>query len=180
MAKDKKVKPSTAFGEKRNKKSKSLKNNNLVPAPEGSTKEGKRVGRGTGSGMGKTSSRGSKGQKARASSMRRGFEGGQMPLHRRLPKRGFTSRNREEFQPVNLFQIEGKKLLGEVTPEILESVGLVKDATKKISILGTGELTSAFKITADKFSKVALEKIQSKGGSVQLRQPEVTNTEKAA
>jgi large subunit ribosomal protein L15 len=111
--------------------------------------------------------------------MRRGFEGGQMPLHRRLPKRGFTSRNREEFQPVNLFQLESKKLTGEITPEILEKSGLIKDSKKKISILGSGDISTSITIIADKASKSALEKITAKGGTVQLRNSENTVSEKA-
>lgn len=109
------MKQSKAFGKGKSKKSTTTENKNLIPAPVGSTKDKKRVGRGTSSGMGKTSARGSKGQKARASSMKRGFEGGQMPLHRRLPKRGFTSRNRVEFQAVNLYSIEKSQLKGEIT-----------------------------------------------------------------
>lgn len=174
------IKQSRAFGKEKPKKTETRENKNLVPAPEGSTKDKKRVGRGTSSGMGKTSARGSKGQKARASSMKRGFEGGQMPLHRRLPKRGFTSKNRIEFQPVNLFSIEKSQLKGDITPEALEKAGLVKDSTKKISILGTGEISSVIKIVADKFSPSALEKIKAKGGEALVREVKHKNTEKAA
>jgi large subunit ribosomal protein L15 len=152
------------------KKEKAINGFNLIPVPENSRKERKRIGQGPGSGMGKTSTRGQKGQKARASSMKRGFEGGQMPLKLRVPKRGFTNIFKEVFQPVNIGDISRYKLSGEVTPEQLEQKGIIKDSTRLIKILGTGDLDAQIKITADACSASAMEKIKSKGGSFTPRQ----------
>ena len=131
--------------------------------PKGATANRKRVGRGMGSGMGKTSTRGHKGQGSRSGSrLMRGFEGGQMPLHRRLPKRGFTNIFRTEYAIVNLDRLAE---LGEneINPEVLVSKGL---AHKKdlIKVLGDGELKSALTVHAHKFSKSAQEKIAQAGG----------------
>lgn len=161
--------PGRAFGAKRTKKSTSTGNANSIPVPQGAKTSKKRVGQGPGSGIGKTSARGQKGQKARASSMRRGFEGGQMPLHRRLPKRGFTSRNHKDFQPVNLAILAKAGLSGEVSPEILATKNIIKDSTKLIKVLGTGDITVALTITADAFSATAKEKIEKAGGKAILR-----------
>jgi large subunit ribosomal protein L15 len=120
-----------------------------------------------GSGMGKTSTRGHKGQRSRSGSrMMRGFEGGQMPLHRRLPKRGFTNIFRTEYQVINLDRLAD---LGEknITPELLVKSGLA-DKNDLIKILGDGELKSALTILAHKFSKSAQEKIEKAGGKVEL------------
>ena len=163
------VKPSTAFGAARKTKKAEPNSSNLIPLPKGAKKERKRIGQGPGSGMGKTSTRGQKGQKARASSMRRGFEGGQMPLHRRMPKRGFTNIFHVEFQPVNLGDLTRYNLSGSVTPEILEEKGLIKDASGLIKVLGTGDIKSSVSITADACSKAALEKLQKQGGSFTVR-----------
>ncbi|HEY2495635.1 MAG TPA: 50S ribosomal protein L15 [Candidatus Angelobacter sp.] len=135
--------------------------------PKGATSNKKRVGRGMGSGMGKTSARGHKGQRSRSGSrMMRGFEGGQMPLHRRLPKRGFTNIFRVEYQVVNLDRLVE---LGEknITPEFLVKHGLASK-NDLIKILGDGELKSAISVQAHKFSKSAEEKITKAGGKVEV------------
>jgi large subunit ribosomal protein L15 len=138
-----------------------------VHAPKRSSEKRKRVGRGMGSGMGKTSTRGHKGQRSRSGSrMLRGFEGGQMPLHRRLPKRGFTNVFRSEYAVINL---EKLARLGEttITPEALRKAGVVK-GNSRIKILGDGELKSALTVQAHKFSKSAQEKITKAGGKVEV------------
>src|SRR5512135_3651739 len=138
--------------------------NTLKPA-RGANRKNKRVGRGIGSGHGKTSTRGYKGQKSRAgSSVRPGFEGGQMPLHRRLPKRGFNNIFRKEYMAVNLEKLAAFEAGAKVDPEILKSKGLVKTLRDGLKILGVGELPHALHIRAHKFSKSAVEKIQKAGG----------------
>ncbi len=135
--------------------------------PKGATSNKKRVGRGMGSGMGKTSARGHKGQRSRSGSrMMRGFEGGQMPLHRRLPKRGFTNIFRTEYQVVNLDRLVE---LGEsnITPELLIKHGIVHK-NDLIKVLGDGELKSALTVRAHRFSKSAQEKITKAGGKMEL------------
>ncbi len=140
--------------------------NNLKPAP-GSTHKKKRVGRGPGSGLGKTSGRGHKGQKSRSGySSRPGFEGGQMPLQRRLPKRGFTNIFKKQWIEISLAKIEAHFNSGdEVTPEILHDRGLIKKAKHDLVILGSGDLTKSLKIFAHRFTKAAKEKIEKAGGS---------------
>ena len=136
-------------------------------APKKAAENKKRVGRGMGSGMGKTSTRGHKGQRSRSGSrMMRGFEGGQMPLHRRMPKRGFTNIFREEFNIVNL---EKLALLGEttITPDVLRKAGVIK-GKHPLKVLGDGELTVALTVHAHKFSKSAQEKITRAGGKVEV------------
>lgn len=136
--------------------------------PRKSTEKPKRVGRGMGSGMGKTSTRGHKGQRSRSGSrMMRGFEGGQMPLHRRIPKRGFANIFRVEYSIVSLERIAA---LGEktVTPEVLREAGVVRRASDRIKILGDGELKSAVTVRAHKFSKSAQEKITKAGGKIEI------------
>ncbi len=143
--------------------------------PKGATSNKKRVGRGMGSGMGKTSTRGHKGQRSRSGSrMMRGFEGGQMPLHRRLPKRGFTNIFRVEYQVVNLDRLVE---LGEknITPELLVKHGLA-GKNDLIKILGDGELKSALTVLAHKFSKSAQEKIAKAGGKAELIGGETAET----
>jgi large subunit ribosomal protein L15 len=138
-----------------------------VHAPKKSSANRKRVGRGMGSGMGKTSTRGHKGQRSRSGSrIMRGFEGGQMPLHRRLPKRGFTNIFRTEYTIVSLEKLAG---VGEttITPEVLRKAGVVKGKAP-IKILGDGELTTALTVHAHKFSKSAQEKITKAGGKVEV------------
>ena len=140
-----------------------------VRAPKKSSEKRKRVGRGMGSGMGKTSTRGHKGQRSRSGSrMIRGFEGGQMPLHRRMPKRGFTNIFRKEFCIVNL---EALAALGEttITPEVLRNAGVIK-GKHPVKILGGGELKSAITVQAHKFSKSAQEKITKAGGKFEVLQ----------
>jgi large subunit ribosomal protein L15 len=140
-----------------------------IRAPKGSSEKIKRVGRGMGSGMGKTSARGHKGQHSRSGSrLLRGFEGGQMPLHRRVPKRGFTNIFKKEFNVINL---EALAALGEstITLEVLKNAGLTK-RNKPVKILGDGELKSALTVHAHKFSKSAQEKIEKAGGKVEVVQ----------
>lgn len=140
--------------------------NNIKPAP-GSTHRKKRVGRGPGSGLGKTSGRGHKGQKSRSGySSKIGFEGGQMPLQRRLPKRGFTNIFKKQWIEISLAKIEASFNAGdEVTPEILHERGLIKKAKHDLVILGTGDFTKSLKISAHRFTKTAKEKIEKAGGS---------------
>jgi large subunit ribosomal protein L15 len=136
--------------------------------PAGQTKPRKRVGRGMGSGHGKTSTRGSKGQRAGTGfGQKRGFEGGQMPLHRRLPKRGFTNIFKKEFAIVNLVQLE--KAEGDTfTVESLQKLGLVKKLGEGLKVLGTGTLTRKITVEAHHFSKSAVEKIEKAGGAAQV------------
>ena len=139
-----------------------------IRAPKKANEGKKRVGRGMGSGMGKTSTRGHKGQRSRSGSrMMRGFEGGQMPLHRRVPKRGFTNIFRQEFNIVNLEKLVG---LGDtINPDVLRKAGVI--STKRpVKILGDGELKSAITVQAHKFSKSAQEKITKAGGKFEVLQ----------
>ncbi len=141
--------------------------NNLKPK-KGARHAKKRVGRGPGSGHGKTSSRGEKGQKSRSGYSRMlGFEGGQMPLHRRLPKRGFTNIFKKNFTVVNLADLERFDRGATVDEAALRGSGLVKGRSHGIKVLGTGELTKKLTIHAAKFSKTAREKIEAAGGSCQ-------------
>ena len=140
-----------------------------IRAPKKANSGKKRVGRGMGSGMGKTSTRGHKGQRSRSGSrMMRGFEGGQMPLHRRMPKRGFTNIFRKEFNIVNLERLAA---LGEttITPEILRKAGVIS-AKHPVKILGDGEISIALTVHAHKFSKSAQEKITKAGGKFEVLQ----------
>ena len=141
--------------------------NNLT-VPDGSTHKKKRVGRGPGSGLGKTSGRGHKGQKSRSGySAKRGFEGGQMPLHRRLPKRGFTNIFKKEWLEVSLAKLEAYfDANAEITPEILHELGVIKKTHHDVVVLGNGELTKPLKGSAHRFTKSAREKIEKAGGSV--------------
>jgi large subunit ribosomal protein L15 len=140
---------------------------NLKP-PAGQKHKPKRVGRGMGSGMGKTSTRGSKGARSISGySIMRGFEGGQMPLHRRLPKRGFTNIFKKEFAIVNLGQLE--LLEGDTfTVEGLMRLGIVKKLSDGLKVLADGELTRAITIEAHHFSKTAQAKIEKLGGTVKI------------
>jgi large subunit ribosomal protein L15 len=143
------------------------KNLSNLRAPKNANTGRKRVGRGMGSGMGKTSTRGHKGQRSRSGShMMRGFEGGQMPLHRRLPKRGFTNIFRTEYTVVNLDRIAALESISEITQDDYKKLGLASSKKALIKILGSGELTSAVTIHAHKFSKSAQEKIEKAGGKV--------------
>jgi large subunit ribosomal protein L15 len=135
-------------------------------APRKANENKKRVGRGMGSGMGKTSTRGHKGQGSRSgSSLMRGFEGGQMPLHRRLPKRGFTNIFKTEYEVVNLDRLATLDAT-EITPEVLRKVGIVTSKNTLVKVLGQGELSKALTVHAHKFSKSAQEKIEKAGGKV--------------
>lgn len=143
-----------------------MKLEDLKPAA-GARKKEKRVGRGHGSGHGKTATKGHKGQAARSGGTKgAGFEGGQMPLQRRLPKRGFTNIFRKEYAVVNLQDLA--ELTGTVTPETLRQKGLVKSMKSGIKVLGVGTLKSGITIQAHKFSKSALEKIQAAGGKAEV------------
>ena len=145
------------------------KNLSNLRAPKKANTERKRVGRGMGSGMGKTSTRGHKGQRSRSGShMMRGFEGGQMPLHRRLPKRGFTNIFRTEYSVVNLERIAELEGVKEIGLDDYVRLGLASSKKALIKILGAGELTSAITIHAHKFSKSAQEKIEKAGGKAVL------------
>lgn len=145
-----------------------MKLHDLSPA-KGSKHKSVRVGRGPGSGIGKTSGRGEKGQKSRTGySSRPGFEGGQMPLIRRVPKRGFTNIFKTEYAVVNVSQIAelidaDSSVAGDITPQVLAEHGLVR-AGLKVKVLGDGEIGKALKIVADKFSKSARAKIEAAGG----------------
>jgi large subunit ribosomal protein L15 len=144
-------------------------NLSTIRAPKKATEKIKRVGRGMGSGMGKTSARGHKGQHSRSgSSLLRGFEGGQMPLHRRMPKRGFTNIFRKEY---NIVSLEKLAALGETTinPDVLRKAGVIK-TKHPVKILGDGELKTALTVHAHKFSKSAQEKITKAGGKVEVLQ----------
>jgi large subunit ribosomal protein L15 len=145
------------------------KNLSNLRAPKNANTARKRVGRGMGSGMGKTSTRGHKGQGSRSgSSLMRGFEGGQMPLHRRLPKRGFTNIFRTEYTVVNLDRIAALEGVNEIGLDDYRKLGLASQKKPLIKILGSGELATAITIHAHKFSKSALEKIEKAGGKAVL------------
>jgi len=143
-----------------------MKLEELHPVP-GARKKVKRVGRGPGSGSGKTASKGHKGQKARSGGVKGpGFEGGQMPLQRRIPKRGFTNIFRTEYAVVNLRDLEG--MSGTVTPETLKEQGVVKNMKSGVKVLGIGDVKAALTVRAHKFSKSAIEKIQAAGGKAEV------------
>ncbi len=145
-----------------------MKNLSNLRAPKNANSNKKRVGRGMGSGMGKTSTRGHKGQGSRSgSSLMRGFEGGQMPLHRRLPKRGFTNIFRTEYTVLNLDRIAAAGE-GELTFEKMVESKLVRKKSALVKVLGVGELTVAVTVHAHKFSKAAQEKIEKAGGKAVL------------
>lgn len=145
-----------------------MKLDDLRPAP-GANKKRKRVGRGDGSGHGKTSGRGHKGQGARSGgNTKPGFEGGQMPLQRRLPKRGFHNPFREEMSVVNLGQIDALTAASEITPEVLIRHRCVSGKNRKIKILGDGSLSKPLTIRAHGFSAKAKEKIEAAGGKAEL------------
>jgi large subunit ribosomal protein L15 len=140
----------------------------LKPSP-GSRTSPKRVGRGIGSGKGKTSGRGQKGQKSRSGGgTRRGFEGGQMPLFQRLPKRGFTNVFRQEWSEVNVGRLNCFETGTVVTPKILKDRGVVKSLKYGVKILGKGELEKKLTVKAHKFSAQAREKIEAAGGQAEV------------
>ena len=141
--------------------------NSLKPAI-GSTKNRKRIGRGPGSGHGKTATKGHKGQKARSGgSIKAGFEGGQMPMQRRLPKRGFTPLQRSEYAIVNLGQLDVLETGSVVDLELLVRCGMVNKVLDGVKVLAKGELTKALTVKAHKFSAAAKEKIVAAGGSIE-------------
>lgn len=139
--------------------------NNLHPT-KGSTHKKKRIGRGPGSGTGKTAGKGHKGQKSRSGYSRKiGFEGGQMPLQRRLPKRGFTNIFKTKWLEINLAKLEESfNANDEITPEILHERGLIKKSKHDLVVLGNGDMTKALKISAHRFTKTAKDKIEKAGG----------------
>jgi large subunit ribosomal protein L15 len=141
--------------------------NTLKPA-KGSTHKKKRVGRGPGSGLGKTAGRGEKGQKSRSGYSRKiGFEGGQMPLHRRLPKRGFTNIFKKRWLEISLASLEEHfEADAEITPEVLHERGLIKKAKFDVVVLGNGEVSKPLRVSAHRFTKSAREKIEKAGGAV--------------
>lgn len=140
----------------------------LKPAP-GARRAPKRKGQGTGTGNGKTAGRGQKGQKARSGGgVRRGFEGGQMPIFRRLPKRGFHNPFKKEFLIVKLEDLNRFEDGTEVTPELLVEAGLVRGRGDGIKILGNGEITRSLTVRAHAFSKAAMEKIAAAGGKAEV------------
>lgn len=144
-----------------------MKLSDLAPAP-GSRKKRKRVGRGPGSGHGKTACKGHKGQKARTGGgTRPGFEGGQMPLQRRIPKRGFTNIFQKQYAVVNLSTLD-KLSEAAITPEFLVEKGIVKNALDGIKILGNGEITRAITVKAHAFSASAKEKIEKAQGKTEV------------
>ena len=143
-----------------------MKLHELQPA-EGSRQVRNRVGRGTSSGNGKTAGRGQKGQKAR-SKVRVGFEGGQMPLFRRMPKRGFNNINRKDYAIVNLETLNKFEDGAEVTPVLLVEAGIVKDQKDGIKVLGNGELNKKLVVKANKFSASAKAAIEAKGGQAEV------------
>ncbi len=148
-----------------------MKLNDLRPNAGGGSKPRKRVGRGIGSGLGKTSGRGHKGQKARSGGgVRPGFEGGQMPLFRRIPKRGFTNIFAKEYAVVNVEELNRFPENTVVTPELLIEEGLVKagKAVDGIKILGDGDVKVKLTVKAQKFSKTAAEKIEAAGGKAEV------------
>ena len=141
--------------------------NSLRPA-KGSIHKKKRVGRGPGSGLGKTAGRGEKGQKSRSGYSRKlGFEGGQMPLHRRLPKRGFTNIFKKQWLEVSLAALDKHfNADEEITPDILHQRGIIKKAKHDVVVLGNGEVSKALRVSAHRFTKSAREKIEKAGGAV--------------
>lgn len=140
-----------------------------LKSPAGSNKNKKRVGRGIGSGHGKTSTRGHKGQKARSGGgVRPGFEGGQMPLQRRLPKRGFNNIFRKEYVIINVKDLNQFDNGTEVTPEVLLQAGLIKSLKDEVKILGDGDLEKQLVLKVHKVSQQAQEKVAARGGKVEV------------
>ena len=144
-----------------------MKLHSLKPAA-GSRKNRKRIGRGPGSGFGKTAGRGENGQKSRSGySAKRGFEGGQMPLHRRTPKRGFTNIFRKEYRVLNVDSLNRFEAGTVITPELLLEQGLIRKGKHPIKLLGTGDLTVALTVRVHKTSATAAQKIESAGGTLE-------------
>ena len=141
---------------------------NLRPADGSKQSDNFRRGRGHGSGNGKTAGKGHKGQKARSGATRPGFEGGQMPLYRRIPKRGFTNRNTKEIIGINVSALEVFENDAVVTIAALKEAGIVKNAKDGVKILGNGELTKKLTVQANAFSASAVEKIEAMGGKAEV------------
>ncbi len=140
-----------------------------LKSASGSNRSRKRVGRGEGSGSGVTAGRGNKGQHSRSGSKRRPwFEGGQMPLQRRLPKFGFTNYDRNRYQIVNLLDLNKIDDSDDITPELLKSKGLIKNADRPVKLLGSGALEKKFKVSVHAISKSAKDSVEKLGGSVTL------------
>ncbi|HAK59762.1 MAG TPA: 50S ribosomal protein L15 [Nitrospiraceae bacterium] len=145
-----------------------MKLEELKPS-KGAKKRSKRVGRGAGSGLGKTSGKGHKGQKSRSGGVKPpGFEGGQMPLQRKIPKRGFTNIFRKEYAIVNLSDLAGLEGTDPITPEVLVKNGIIKKAVNGVKVLGMGALKAKLVVRAHKFSKSAVDKIQAAGGKAEV------------
>lgn len=145
-----------------------MKLHELKPNP-GSSKNRKRLGRGTATGQGKTAGRGMNGQKSRSGGgVRPGFEGGQMPLYRRLPKRGFTNIFGTQFAEINVEMLNKFEDGAEITPELLKSEGIIKKQLDGVKVLGNGELAKKLTVKAHKFSKSAVEKIEAAGGKAEV------------
>lgn len=141
---------------------------NLHPAEGSKHSNNFRRGRGESSGNGKTAGKGHKGQKARSGAPRLGFEGGQMPLFRRLPKRGFTNRNSKVYSIINLSDLERFESGAEVTPEILLAAGIIKKLNDGVKVLGNGEVKNPLKVKAHKVSESAKAAIEAVGGTVEV------------
>ncbi len=141
---------------------------NLSPNEGAKTRDDFRRGRGHGSGNGKTAGKGHKGQKARSGAPRPGFEGGQMPLFRRIPKRGFKCRNTKEIITINVSDLNRFEDNATVTVESLQEVGLVKNPRDGVKVLGNGELTKKLTVKVDAASKSAIEKIEAAGGKIEV------------
>lgn len=145
-----------------------MKLHELKPNP-GSSKNRKRLGRGTATGQGKTAGRGQDGQKSRSGgSVRPGFEGGQMPLYRRIPKRGFKNIFRTVYAEVNVEILNRFEDETEITPELLKDAGIVRKQLDGVKVLGNGEISKKLTVKAHKFSKTAVEKIEAAGGKVEV------------
>ena len=146
-----------------------MKLNELQVPKKAKTKPTKRLGRGKGTGQGCTAGKGHKGQNSRSGGgVRRGFEGGQMPLIRRVPKRGFFNLFRKTFEIVNIADIVSRQLEGEINPEMLKTAGLIRKANAKVKVLGVGDIENALTVKAHAFSKSAREKIENAGGKAEL------------
>ena len=144
-------------------------NSNELRAPKGATKAPKRKGRGTATGQGKTGGRGMNGQKSRSGGgVRLGFEGGQMPLYRRIPKRGFTNVWAKEYAEVNVEKLNAFEAGTVVTEEMLKEAGIISKIKDGVKVLGRGELNTSLTVQAHKFSKSAVEKIESAGGKAEV------------
>ena len=156
-----------------------MKQSDLKPAA-GSRRDRKRVGRGPGSGRGKTAARGEKGQKSRSGySSKRGFEGGQMPLHRRIPKRGFTNIFRTEYRTVNVDRLASFASGTVVTPETLEKAGLLRKGKTPVKVLGNGDLQVALTVRVHKYTGSAAKKIAGAGGKAEVLEGKSKNAGEA-